>query len=119
MTSTDISGHKKGLMAEMRAALHLRRQGFEVLASRYKTPCGEIDLVAKKGKLLVFVEVKKRKSEQEAAEAIDSRNQKRVADAAALYLQEYPDYNDCDMRFDAIIFYGALGVRHIEGAWEL
>lgn len=111
------TSYTKGLLAETRAAMFLRMAGYKILETRFKTPLGEVDIVALKDKTLVFVEVKQRATEEEAAEAINLRNQRRVFAAAELYLQKYPDYNQYDLRFDALILSGGLKIQHIEAAW--
>lgn len=112
-----VTGHKKGLWAELRAAAYLRLRGYKLRARRYKTPLGEIDLVVERAQTLVFVEVKLRRTLDGAAEAINLRNQKRVRAAAELYLQAYPQYNNHDMRFDALILTPGRDIAHIEAAW--
>lgn len=111
------TGYKKGLWAELRAAAYLRLRGYKLRARRYKTPLGEIDLVVERGQTLVFVEIKLRTTLDDAAEAIHLRNQKRVRAAAELYLQQYPQYNNHDMRFDALILTPGRDIAHLEAAW--
>ena len=112
-----LTGYKKGLWAELRAAAYLRLRGYKLRARRYKTPLGEIDLVVERAQTLVFVEVKLRSTLDGAAEAIDARNQKRVRAAAELYLQAHPQYTGHDMRFDALILTPGRDIAHIEAAW--
>lgn len=116
MNSTN---YKKGLWAEKKAEIILAIKGYRILARRFKTPSGEIDLVAKRGDVLVFVEVKQRVSLDAAAEAIHAKNRYRVEQAAALYLQKHPEYNDCDIRFDAIILMPGAWPQHIPSAWRV
>jgi len=111
------TGHSKGLLAEFKAKSFLRYQGFKILTERFKTPVGEIDLIAKKGNLVVFVEVKLRKTAEAAAEAIHAKNQLRVRSAAELYLQQYPEYNQCEMRFDALVMAPGAWPQHIPDAF--
>lgn len=111
------TGYLTGLLAEFKAKSYLRYQGFNILSERFKTPVGEIDLIAKKGNLLVFVEVKHRKTTEAAAEAIHARNQLRVRNAAELYLQKYPEYNQCEMRFDALVMAPGAWPQHIPDAF--
>lgn len=113
------TGYQTGLWAEMRAAVYLRLKGYRILARRFKTPAGEIDLVARKGGTLVFVEVKLRADEASAMEAIHAKNRQRVWNAAELYLQRHPDYTRLDMRFDALVFTRARKITHIENAWGI
>lgn len=117
MKQAETSSYRKGLMAEARAAVFLRMAGYKILDMRFKTPVGEIDIVALKGQTLVFIEVKQRATSDAAAEAIDLRNQRRVIAAAELYLQKNPDYNQHDVRFDALILSRGLKMQHIEAAW--
>ncbi len=111
------TSHSKGLMAELKARSFLRSKGFRILTKRFKTPLGEIDFIAKDGKTLVFVEVKLRKTKEAAAEAIDKKNKKRVRNAAELYLQQHPEYNDFEMRFDALILAPGAWPEHIPDAF--
>jgi putative endonuclease len=111
------AGYISGLLAEFKAKSFLRYQGFSILAERFKTPLGEIDIIAKKGNLVIFVEVKLRKTVDAAAEAIHARNQSRVRSAAELYLQQYPEYNQCEMRFDALVMAPGGWPEHITDAF--
>jgi putative endonuclease len=111
------TGHQKGLDAEKWAAFYLRLKGYRVLATRYRTKLGEIDLIVRRGNVLAFVEVKRRGTEDEGAEAIHAGNQARVRRAAELYLQKYPRYTVHDMRFDAVVFGKGLLPRHVTGAF--
>ncbi len=111
------TGYAKGLQAEKWASWYLRVKGYRILAMRYKTHLGEIDIVAKRAGVLVFVEVKQRTSLQAAAEAIHTQNQTRVRRAAELYLQKYPRYTGCDLRFDAVMLAPYQWPRHIENAF--
>ena len=114
MTET---GYSRGLLAEKGAKLYLILKGYRILATRYKTRMGEIDLVARRGNTLVFTEVKHRKTQDIAAEAIHAGNQARVRDAAALYLQKHPEYTGLDCRFDAIVMAPGRWPRHIENCF--
>src|SRR5436309_15531068 len=92
-----------GLSAESRAAAFLIAKGFRILARRWKSPVGEIDIIARRRHLLVFVEVKARASLDEAAESVNAHQQRRIAAAAAVWLAVNPDDSVKDMRFDAIL----------------
>ena len=70
MRKRRVRAYRSGIFAESLVALLLRLKGNRIVARRYKTPVGEIDLVALKGKRLAFVEVKRRKSFEDAAEAL-------------------------------------------------
>src|SRR5262249_21187193 len=90
-----------GLSAEARAAALLMAKGYRILARRFRTPLGEIDIVARRSGVLVFVEVKARDSFDTAAEAIGKRQQSRIVAAAQLWLAAHPEDAMRDMRFDA------------------
>ncbi len=111
------TGYQKGLQAEFLAKLYLRLKGYRVLAERYKTPLGEIDLVVARGKRLAFVEVKRRKTTADAVEAIHARNQSRIRRAAELYLQQHPEYTGWEMGFDALVMAPGAWPRYIQNAW--
>jgi putative endonuclease len=111
------TGHAKGLLAEKWAVFFLMLKGYRILSTRYKTPLGEIDIVAKRGRTLIFAEVKLRQKADSAAESIHRFNQERVRRAAELYLQKHPRYNDCDMRCDAVIMTPGGWPRHIINAF--
>jgi putative endonuclease len=92
-----------GISAESRAALFLVAKGFRILARRWRSPLGEIDIVARRRRLLVFAEVKARASLDEAAESITERQRRRIAAAAEVWLAANPDQTIHDIRFDAIL----------------
>jgi putative endonuclease len=107
-----------GLSAESRAAAYLVAKGYRILARRWKSPAGELDIVARRRSLLIFVEVKARASLDAAAEAVLPRQQQRIAAAAEAWLATYPNPKITDMRFDAILVTPRKLPRHIEGAFE-
>jgi len=113
----ETTGHSKGLIAEFKARAFMRSKGYRILEKRFKTPHGEVDLIAKMGNTIVFVEVKLRKTKEAAAEAISAKNKRRVRTAAELYLQKYPEYAECDVRFDALILAPGAWPEHIENAF--
>jgi putative endonuclease len=107
-----------GISAESRAAAFLLAKGFRILARRWKSPLGEIDIVARRRALLVFVEVKARASLDEAAESLSLRQQRRIAAAAEVWLAAYPDAAIRDIRFDAILVAPGKLPRHIPAAFD-
>jgi len=92
-----------GLSAESRAAWALRLTGWRILKRRYKTKAGEIDLIAKKGKTVAFVEVKARKTRRAAMEAVSPTNQRRIIRAARIFVAEHPKAGFHSLRFDVVI----------------
>jgi putative endonuclease len=113
-----INAFGLGLSAETRAAAYLVAKGYRILARRWKSPAGEIDIVARRRQLLVFVEVKARASLDEAAESVLPRQRQRIAAAAEVWLATYPDPKILDMRFDAILVAPGKLPRHVQGAFE-
>src|SRR6188508_258853 len=89
-----------GISAESRAAAFLIAKGFRILARRWRSPAGEIDIVARRRKLLVFVEVKARDTLDDAAESVTPQQKRRICAAAEAWLAKFPDDGVHDMRFD-------------------
>lgn len=107
-----------GLSAESRAAAFLLARGYRILARRFKTPLGEIDIVARRRGVLVFVEVKARASLDAAAEAVTARQQARIIDAAQYWLAANPAAVESPIRFDAILVAPGTIPRHLPGAFD-
>jgi putative endonuclease len=107
-----------GLSAESRAAAYLVAKDYRILARRWKSPVGELDIVARRRRTLIFVEVKARASLDAAAEAVLPRQRQRIAAAAEAWLATYPDPKIMEMRFDAILVAPGKLPRHVESAFE-
>jgi len=107
-----------GISAESRAAAWLLAHGYRILARRWKSPLGEIDIIAARRRLLIFVEVKARASLDQAAEAIGERQRRRIAAAAEIWLAAHPLPAIRDIRFDAILVAPGKLPRHIPAAFE-
>ena len=105
-----------GRRGERIAAWWLRLKGWRILDKRVRTPAGEVDLVARKGNLIAFVEVKSRATEAELDFAIDERRLSRVAAAAEVLMPRYAGPGD-DIRVDVILLAPGVRPRHIENAW--
>lgn len=108
---------QKGREAEDEAAQWLSGQGWEILASRVRTPVGEIDLIARQDGLIAFVEVKYRRVAAELDHAIDMRRLARVAAAAEVAAYEYATSGE-DLRIDVILLAPGVPPRHIANAWQ-
>jgi putative endonuclease len=113
-----IAAFRVGLSAESRAAAYLIAKGYRIVARRWRSPVGEIDIIARRRTLLVFVEVKARDTLDAAAESLGPRQQARIAAAAEAWLATYPDPGITDMRFDAVLVAPGKLPRHIAGAFE-
>ena len=95
--------YRSGVFAESLVALLLRLKGYAIVARRYKTPVGEIDLVALKGRRLAFIEVKRRKTREDAAWTLPTRQRRRIVRAAQYWLASHPDYAGHDIAFDVVL----------------
>ncbi len=95
--------YRAGLAAEVLSGLFLLAKGYSILAWRHKTCAGEIDLIAAKGNVVTFIEVKRRQDLETAASAITSRQSQRLRRAANLWLANRSRYHNCDIRFDAML----------------
>nr|WP_275064705.1 YraN family protein [Bartonella sp. AU55XJBT] len=92
----------RGVRAEKLAAWWLRFKGFHIAEMRFKTKCGEIDLIARRGNLVLIVEVKARSTLVEAMEAVSHMNERRIEAAADIWLARQKDYALLSVRFDLI-----------------
>ena len=108
---------KRGREGEAQAAFWLRMKGWRILDQRRKTPAGEIDLIAKRGKQIAFVEVKWRRSVETLDHAIDEYRLRRVAAAAEAVSHEYAT-NGEDIRIDVLLLAPRSIPRHIVNAWQ-
>lgn len=111
--------YQDGLRAETVARFVLRAKGYRILARRYKTSVGEIDIVARRGNVLVFVEVKYRRRLDEALSSLTPSMKGRVVKAARHFIAAYPGYNGHAMRFDLIAVAGVFSFRHLDNAWPV
>ena len=111
-------GEAWGRLAEALAAWRLRLAGYRILAHRFRTPIGEIDLIARRGTTLAFVEVKARRELADALGAITPHQQKRTLRAAELFLLRHPDHAACTVRFDVVAVRPWRLPSHLEDAWR-
>ncbi len=107
---------QRGRRGEDLAAWYLRLKGWRILARRVKTPRGEVDLVARRGKTVAFVEVKWRNTAAELDLAIDHYRLRRVAAAAEAIAVRYVHAGD-DQRIDVLLLAPRRFPRHIVNAW--
>lgn len=110
---------KRGRSAERLAEMWLRLKGYRILARRARTPLGEIDLVAAKGKtLLVFIEVKARDRLDPALEAVTPQLRQRLSDAARLWAGQRRDMDGRFWRFDVMAITPGRMPHHLRDAWR-
>ena len=110
------SAERAGRRGERLAAWWLRLKGWKILDRRVRTPAGEVDLVARKAKLVAFIEVKTRANASDLDFAIDKRRLARVAAAAEYLMPRYAGIGD-DIRVDVVLLAPGVRPRIIENAW--
>ena len=113
-----VAAFRTGISAESRAAAYLIAKGYRILAKRFRTPYGEIDLVARRRNLIAFVEVKARASLDDAAWAVTPRQQQRIINAAQAWLVAHPEHAEFEMRFDAMLIAPRSLPRHLLAAFD-
>lgn len=106
----------RGRWGERRAAFWLILTGWRILAKRVKTPVGEVDLIARRRKLVAFIEVKTRATSEQLDTAIDEYRLRRVAAAANALAAKYAGPDDA-IRIDVILIAPRRLPRRIENAW--
>lgn len=117
MSDRRLKAERKGRRGEMLAAWYLRLTGWRILDQRVKTRRGEVDLIARKGRILCFVEVKWRRTAKELDTAIDAYRLRRVADAAEALVGRYGRVGD-DVRIDVILVAPGIWPRRMVNAWQ-
>lgn len=112
------SSYFSGLCAEVLCRAWLMLCGYRIVASRYKSPLGEIDIIAAKSKTLAIIEVKFRPSEEAAIQAISPRQRGRLERATKAFISFNPKFASYDVRFDAMLVYPPTRIKHIKNAWH-
>lgn len=107
-----------GRRAEALCRLLLLLKGYRILATRLRTPMGEIDIVARRGGALAVVEVKGRRDWETAADSVTARQRARLARAAHAYLASNPHLAQFSLRFDVMLVTPWALPRHIIDAWR-
>ena len=109
---------RRGKRGEWLAALALTVKGYRIVARRYRTKLGEIDLIARRGDLVIVVEVKVRPTLIEAMEAIGRLSERRIDAAADLWLARQPDYARLSIRFDMVAVLPRRWPVHVENIFQ-
>lgn len=118
MKAARKTNHQSGLRAETIAAFLLRLKGYRILRTRWRTPVGEIDLLATRGKTLVIVEVKYRKTVEAALACVTHTQRQRLDHAMRYVVAGLPRYNNYTWRYDLMAMAPRTWPRHIISAWE-
>ena len=106
-----------GQGGEAAAKRHLLTNGFEILETNWTCKIGEIDIIAQKNRMIIFVEVKTSRTIHSARQMIGQAQQRRIANAAQLWIRENAFKPTYLFRFDAILVGAEQKLQHIEGAW--
>ena len=116
------TNYKAGHFAEKIALVWLMMQGYWPIAMNFVvgrgTGAGEVDLIVKRGKTLVFVEVKKRPTEEKGRLAIGTKNQTRIQRTSQVFLARYPRYQKFNIRYDAVLISPKHWPKHLKNAWR-
>lgn len=108
---------RRGHVAEYLAAAFLLFKGYRIVAIRHRTKLGEIDIVARKGDLAIFVEVKSRRGAQEAIDAVSFSSQRRIRAASDLWLARQPDFARLSQRYDIVAMLPGRWPQHFPDAF--
>ncbi|MCY1664969.1 YraN family protein [Rhizobium sp. SL86] len=108
---------RHGRLAEHVAAVFLRLKGYRILVMRYRTPVGEIDIIARRGDLIAFVEVKMRRSERDAVDAVGHAAQHRIRSASNYWISRQTDAHLLVFRYDIVAMQHWRLPRHFVDAF--
>jgi putative endonuclease len=109
---------RRGRFAEALCRWHLRLRGWRIVATDWRSPVGEIDIVARRRGVLAMIEVKARRDFATGAGALSPRQRRRIARAAEAFLSLRPELAGLSLRFDAMIVAPRRLPRHLPGAWR-
>ncbi|MGB6231594.1 MAG: YraN family protein [Litorimonas sp.] len=120
MTRDREAAERAGRRAEGLVALYLVLTGHRILARRYRCPSGEIDLIARRGRAIVFIEVKQRARAAHAVDPVTARSEERILRAGETWLNRHPDYIDRDfaVRYDLVTVIGRWRLHHLRDAFR-
>jgi putative endonuclease len=112
-----LKAYRRGFVAEYKAALLLLLKGYRIVNLRFRTRAGEIDIIARKRDLVVFVEVKARRDEQIAIDAVSASTQMRIRAASNVWLSRQSDYARLSTRYDIVAVLPLRIPRHFRDAF--
>ena len=118
MKRSRVAAYRHGLRAEIAAASLLLAKGYRILARRYRTPLGEIDLVVRRGRTIAFVEVKARALSADALDSVGRSAEDRIVGAADLWLARHPAASGLDLRYDMVLVVPWRLPRHLPNAFQ-
>jgi putative endonuclease len=109
---------RRGRLAEWLCVCHLRLRGWRIVARGWRCPAGEIDILARRGRILAVIEVKSRGELQLAAAALPPRQRRRITRAAEAFLTMHPELAGLGLRFDLMLVAPRRLPHHWRGAWR-
>ena len=113
-----IKAEKRGHRSEWLAAWALRLKGWRIVAKRFKTKTGEVDLIARKRDLVIMVEVKARASLIEAMDCVTPTAQRRIEAASDIWLARQPDFSRLSVRYDLVAVMPRKWPVHVERLFD-
>jgi putative endonuclease len=113
-----IAAEKHGHRAEWLAAWALRLKGWRICTRRFKTKTGEVDIIARKGRLVIMVEVKARPTLIEAMDAVTATSQRRIEAAGDIWLSRQPDFAALSVRYDLVAVLPRRWPVHVERIFD-
>ena len=118
MSNTRAKAEKRGHIAEFVALTYLRLKGYRLLAQRYKSHQGEIDLIMRRKDVTAFIEVKARSSRDQGVTAVTTTQSRRIAAAARLWMSKDKISNTNFCRFDIVVVNAYFLPHHVENAFS-
>ena len=112
------SAERRGRVAELMCRWHLRLRGWRIVARGWRCPSGEIDILARRGRVLAVIEVKSRRDLATAALSVVPRQRRRIARAASAFLMTRPDLAALTLRFDVMFVAPLRPPRHLTAMWR-
>ncbi len=113
-----IAAFRTGLSAESRAAAYLVAKGYRIVARRFRSGVGEIDIIARRRNTIIFVEVKARARLDDAAYAVTQHQRSRIIAAAEAWIAAHPQHAQSEFRFDAMLVAPGKLPRHLTAAFD-
>ncbi len=110
--------HVWGVVAEYLSVLLLLCKGYSILEMRHRNRGGEIDIIAARGKVIVFIEVKARGVRADALESVTQDKRRRLARAAELYVAKRARFAQHGLRFDVMVVTSPWNIHHLKNAWS-
>ena len=116
--SRRLQALRRGRLGEFLCRWHLRLRGWRIVAADWRCPSGEIDILARRGRVLAVIEVKSRGNLASAADAVQPRQRRRIARATSAFLAARPDLAELALRFDVMLVSPLRPPWHLPDAWR-